>query len=217
VGWCPELIRPHQASQIGNQLAHVPQIKLSAGQITELGFSPEPQGIVLVLRQQIRRLSEVVPSRVGTWIGVESLQSPGNLGSIFRSGAAAAAPGIFLFGNRNEYQDVFDPLVVRSSMGAHFDLQIVRCTYREFAKWQFRSEFRVLGADPGGTLDYRKVGYRRPLLLMIGNERHGLSPGQLSSCDSLVRIPMARNVDSLNVAMATTVLLFESFNQQRVR
>ena len=67
------------------------------------------------------------------------------------------------------------------------------------------------GADAAGQLDYRKVAYRRPLLLMIGDERSGLSPGQLSSCDSLVSIPMARNIDSLNVAMAAMVLLFEAF------
>ena len=72
----------------------------------------------------------------------------------------------------------------------------------------------MLGADAAGQLDYRKVAYRRPLLLMIGDERSGLSPGQLSSCDSLVRIPMARNIDSLNVAMAATVLLFEAFRRR---
>ena len=217
VAHCPELARPYSACGIADRLARYPQLRLTKEQMTALGFSPEPQGIVLILRQQLLGLSDIVPRGAATWLGIETFRRPGNLGTIFRSAGASGSPGMFLFGNRGEHQDVFDPLVMRASMGTHFDLKFVRSTYREFAHWEFRLEFRVLGADARGPLDYRKVGYRRPLLLMIGNERSGLSPGQRSCCDDLVRIPMARPIDSLNAAMAATILLFEAFGQRRNR
>src|SRR5207248_1925643 len=116
--------------------------------------------------------------------------------------------GLMLFSNRGQTLDPFDPQVLRASMGSSLHLKIIRTSYRELAKWSYRSEVRVLGADSGGRLDFRGVKFRRPILLMVGDERDGLSPGQHSSCDALVKIPMASGIDSFNVAMAATVMLF---------
>jgi TrmH family RNA methyltransferase len=201
--------------QLRDALASYPQQTLTKAQMQELGFSPEPQGVALVLRQTPQILPESGTLRPGTWVGVESIRTPGNLGTILRSMVATGSPGVFLFGNQGRYQDIYEPGVIRASMGAHLRLKVVKTTYREFARWTYRSEFRVLGADAKGSLEYRSVNYRRLLLFMIGDERSGLSPGQRSACDDLVRIPMAAEIDSLNVAMAATVLLFESFGQRR--
>jgi TrmH family RNA methyltransferase len=215
VAWCPELARPYSTNSIADQLARYPQFRLTRSQMVELGFSPEPQGIALIIKQQRLALSKVHLRNPGAWLGIESIRTLGNLGTILRSMVAAGSPGLFLFGNRGTYQDVYDPQVVRASMGAQLALPVVQTTYRDFNQWTYRGEIRVLGADAAGGLDYRKVAYRRPLLFMLGGERSGLSPGQRSVCDSMVKIPMARHIDSLNVAMAATVLLFEAFGHQR--
>jgi TrmH family RNA methyltransferase len=131
-----------------------------------------------------------------------------------RSMKASGAEGLMMFGNRGQFLDPYDPSVLRASMGAQLGLRIVKTNYKELQRWTYRSEIRVLGADAAGRVDYRSVKFRRPVLLMVGDERSGLSPGQSSACDGLVKIPMASGVDSLNVAMAATVLLYEAFGQK---
>ena len=201
--------------ELWERLSEYPQIELRQDQLEALRFSPEPQGLILVLAQQTIGLQEVKTLKSGMWVGIESLQSPGNFGTILRSMVAADSAGLMLFGNRGQYEDAYDPTVIRASMGAHLMLPVVRTSYAELSRWSRRSEVRVLGADATAQLDYRAIKYRRPTLLMIGSERTGLSPGQRSICDDLVRIPMARGIDSLNVAMAATVILFEAFGQRR--
>jgi RNA methyltransferase, TrmH family len=93
-------------------------------------------------------------------------------------------------------------------------MKLVFTSHQQFRKWRHRYEFNVLGADGGAATDYRCVSYRRPTLFMLGDERKGLSDAQRNSCDGFVRIPMAGTVDSLNLAMAGTLLLFEVRNQR---
>ena len=183
-------------------------------EFTQLGFSPEPQGLALVLKQPWLHLDQVRLNGPSTWLGIESSRNPGNLGTILRAAKACGAEGLMVFGNRGQTADVFDPQVIRASMGAALQLRFVRTTYRELERWSYRSEIRVIGADAAGTLDYRQVKFRRPVLIMLGDERSGLSPGQTAACDVFARLPMARGVDSINVAMAATVLLYEAYGQK---
>jgi TrmH family RNA methyltransferase len=99
-------------------------------------------------------------------------------------------------------------------MGALFDQAVVFTSHREFRRWTGRDALIAIGADAGQGVDYRRVSYRRPSLFMLGDERSGLSPGQRASCDAFVRIPMAREMDSINVAMAGTILMYEARNQR---
>lgn len=210
--WCPELLNH---SHVLRKLQPAPGIRLTRQQFEQLPFSPEPEGIGLVLGQVTRDLNKVKLSHHATWIGLESIRNPGNLGTILRAAKASGAEGLMIFGNRGQTLDPYDPAVVRASMGASISLSYVRTSYDELRRWTYRSETRVLGADAEGPLDFRSVKFRRPVLIMVGNERSGLSPGQRSACDGFVRISMERGVDSLNVAMATTLLLFEAHGQKR--
>jgi TrmH family RNA methyltransferase len=119
-----------------------------------------------------------------------------------------------VFGPVRERADPFDPGCIRASMGASFRLKIVETSHREFRSWRHRYELRVLGADGGAPSDHRTVKMNRPLLIMLGSERDGLSEAQRITCDGFVRIPMSAGVDSLNVAMAGTVLLYEAWGQR---
>ncbi len=148
------------------------------------------------------------------WLGIESIRTPGNLGTILRCGEAVGATGLLIFGPHNAGPDPFDPGVVRASMGSIFGYRIIRTHHAEFRKWPRRSELRVFGATPTNAVDYRAVTYRRPVVLMLGDERSGLSEAQIATCDNFIRIPMKGCLDSLNVAMATAVWLYEVHNQR---
>ena len=99
-------------------------------------------------------------------------------------------------------------------MGSLFAHRLVRTTHRAFRRAPGRRGLLVLGGTPEATDDYRQPDYRRAVALMLGDERKGLSEGQRASCDGFVRIPMVGAPDSLNLAMAGTLMLYEALNQR---
>ena len=175
------------------------------------------QGVLLALRQRWESLPDVVePDHL--WIGVESVRTPGNLGTLMRSGDAVGATGLVVF-DRSEAGsplgvDPYDPAAVRATMGSLFSHRLIRTTHRVFRRWPLRRAVTVYGGTPEGAVDYRVPDYRGPTLLMLGDERNGLSPGQRGTCDGFVRIPMVGAPDSLNLAMAGTLMLYETLNQR---
>ena len=94
-------------------------------------------------------------------------------------------------------------------MGALFSQRLVRATWAGFAEWKRRHGCLLVGTSPQVTADYRDVPYRTPTVLWMGWERRGLSPAQQALCDVTARIPMAGRADSLNLAVATGVMLYE--------
>jgi TrmH family RNA methyltransferase len=165
--------------------------------------SQEPHGVAAVVRQPWATLPERPQRHV--WLAFEALRSTGNLGTAIRSAAAAGAHGIILVGDTI---DPFDPQVLRATMGAIFHQRIVRADPDQLLRWKRATGCTVIGASAGEGRDFRRVTYRRPLVLMMGSERHGLSPAQARLVDQAVRIPMTGRVDSLNVAVAASLLVY---------
>jgi TrmH family RNA methyltransferase len=100
-------------------------------------------------------------------------------------------------------------------MGALFKQLFVRTTPEEFGRWVKSRNVDVIGASPAGTAEYHAISYRRPAVLMLGGERKGLSEEQRILCRQIVKIPMVDGVDSLNVAVAGGLLLYEVFRSSR--
>jgi len=204
----------------GRRLAHslrekgIPCLEISSGIYTDLSKVEEPQGIAAVVRQRWERLERIRAETGCCWLAVDTIRSTGNLGTIFRTAEAVGAPGVFCIGDTI---DPYDPAVVRATMGSPtFRLRFVRTTEREFVAWKRRTGLRLIGASPHAKQDYQSIDYAAgPVALWLGSERQGLSAGQQGLCDTLVSIPMAGRSDSLNVAIASAVLLYEVYNQKR--
>jgi tRNA(Leu) C34 or U34 (ribose-2'-O)-methylase TrmL len=113
--------------------------------------------------------------------------------------------------------DPYDPSTVRATMGAIFRQRFVRTTVTEFRRWKRDSLYRLVGTSPSATTDYHMVSYDTPTILFMGEERKGLPPELQSLCDMMVSIPMIGEDNSLNLAVATSVMLYEMFNQRRDR
>lgn len=213
IAFCEERT-PRATREIIAQATACPVLKLKAERFDRLCRTEDPShGVLLVLRQTWRSLPDQVGRR-DLWLGVETIRNPGNLGTLLRSAVAAGARGLMVFGPPRDRADPFDPGCVRSSMGAIGGLQIVATSHREFRAWDRRFELRVFGATGEGSRDYRSVDMKKSCLIMLGHERSGLSDAQRLTSDSEIRIPMAGPTDSLNVAMAGTLLLYEAFNQR---
>lgn len=169
------------------------------------------QGIAAVVRQRWWSLDSLAPSAGLCWVAASAVQCPANLGTILRVSDAAAGAGVILIGSS---ADPYAPEAVQSSVGAVFTQKIVRATLPEFAESARRGGFNVVGTSPDGSADYRDAVYRPPLILLMGNERTGLPPEQQSLCDVTVKIPMLGRMDSLNVAVATGIVLYEALRQR---
>jgi TrmH family RNA methyltransferase len=212
---CPRLMSGALPFTIVNRAkkSGCPVLTCTDEEFRELSLANDGQGVLMVLRQRFEELPQQV-RRDDLWIGVESILSPGNLGTLLRAGEAAGATGLMVFGNAMERADPFDPATIRATMGSIFAHRYVATTHRDFRRWNRRYEVTVVGATAEAQTDYRSLSYRRPTVLMLGHERSGLSDAQRKTCDAFVRIPMRGRPDSLNVAMAGTLLLYEALNQR---
>jgi RNA methyltransferase, TrmH family len=177
-----------------------------------LSLAATPQGIAAILRQEWTPLTALRLDEGNSWLAVEGVESPGNLGTMIRTSEAAGAAGLILIGRT---ADPHDPAAVRATMGSLFSQKLVRTMPREFVAWSGRGRLMLVGASPQATHDYRAVRYDKPLVILVGSEKRGLSDELSQACDALVRIPIRRRgVDSLNVAVAAGILLYAALDQR---
>jgi TrmH family RNA methyltransferase len=184
----------------------VPGIRLSRELYRDLTLATEPQGLGAVLRQKWFPLEHLPATRDSLWLAVESIESPGNLGTIIRTAEAAGVTGVLIL---SPNCDPYDPATVRATMGSLFSQKLVRCSVPEFNCWTKSNRVSVVASSPTGLMDYKALAYRFPAALIVGSEKHGLSDQLLETADFVVRIPMRGGCDSLNAAVAAGVLLFE--------
>ena len=152
-------------------------------------------------------LKELRPGNGDVWVALDRVRDPGNLGTIIRTVDAVGARGIILVG---ETTDPFSVETVRATMGSIFAVPVAKATQDAFLAWRNGFPGLVVGTHLKGAVDYRTVDFSRgPVLLMMGNEQQGLPDALAESCDRLLRIPQAGRADSLNLAVATGVMLFE--------
>jgi TrmH family RNA methyltransferase len=206
------------SSAFGRELAQAQRdrgaryIEVTADVFQSLATKERAQGIGLVIRQRWETLARVQPGAEQCWVALDTVQYPGNLGTIIRTCDAVGGAGVILLGNTT---DPYDPAAVRASVGAIFSQRLARASFEQFAAWQRRHGVMVVGTSPAAPLEYQVVAYRPPLVLLMGSEPRGLSPEQQALCDVVVTIPMVGRGDSLNLAVATGIMLYEIFNQRR--
>ena len=213
---CPPLLIHPFAQRLVRRLgkAGVPILEVTPPVLHSLALVDDPQGIAAVVAQHWLPPERVQPRNELCWIALDSVQSPGNLGTILRTADAVGAGGLFLLGDS---VDPYDPATVRATMGALFSQRFVRTTAPALDQWKAQHGGLLVGTSPSAATDYQAVAYRAPTILLMGGERKGLPAALQARCDVTVRIPMIGHSDSLNLGVATSVLLYEVFNQRRSR
>ncbi len=170
-----------------------------------------PQGIAAVLKQRWERLQDIEPETGATWVALESAADAGNIGTIVRTCDATGAEGVILLDNT---ADPFDPVAMRASTGAIFTTRLVRANFDVFREWARERGIVVVGTSGVADEDYRTADYGDRTVLLMGSERAGLSDAYRSLCDQLVSIPMRGRADSLNLAVATALVLYEVLHRR---
>ena len=144
---------------------------------------------------------------------VEAIEKPGNLGTLLRGADAAGIGAVIVC---DPVTDIFNPNVVRSSTGVLFAVPVVVAEGTAVRAWLRARGIRAVATTPAAPTVYSKADLRGPLAIVMGSEQYGLSEFWLKESDLLVRIPMAGGADSLNVAMAAMVTLFEAVRQRNL-
>ncbi len=169
-----------------------------------------PDGVVAIAPQGTPL--DRVPTRPSLGIAVDRLQDPANLGSLIRTGAAVGCEGLWLGGDS---VDPYNPKVLRASAGQWFRMPLLPCgeLTAQVAQWQGQG-VQVVATAATATVPYWAVDWRSPTVVLLGNEGAGLSPALVERATMVVAIPMAAGVESLNVAIAAAILLFEAQRQR---
>lgn len=188
--------------------AGTPVADISADQFRSISSLPRASGIAAIVVQRKVRLEDCIVSPTDCFVALSRIRASGNFGSLIRTAAAVRASGFVLIGHST---DPFAPATIRASMGSVFRQKFFRCSWQEFALWKQACSVSCTGASPSGNLVYPHVEWTQPTVLMLGEERQGLSSRQKKYCDQFVRLPMADETDSLNIAVAGGILLYNIF------
>lgn len=182
-------------------------LEVSEKVLSSITRRDNPQMVVGVFTQRLVPLKDIRPGNGDVWVALDRVRDPGNLGTVIRTVDAVGAKGVILVGDTT---DPFSLETVRATMGSIFAVPVARASVEAFLAWRKGFPGLVAGTHLKGAVDYRSVDFSgKPVLLLMGNEQQGLPDDLAASCDRLLRIPQAGRADSLNLAVATGVMLFE--------
>ncbi len=186
-------------------------VELGREALAKAAYRERPEGLLGVVEQWRRTPAELRLSATPFLLVVEAIEKPGNLGTILRGADAAGVDAVIVC---DPVTDLFNPNVVRSSTGVLFALPVALGATGEVRAFLRERGIRTVATTPAATTLHHEADLTGPLALVMGSEQFGLGREWLEGCDERVRIPMAGQADSLNVAMAAIVTLFEAVRQR---
>ncbi|MDQ4061386.1 MAG: RNA methyltransferase [Pseudomonadota bacterium] len=213
-GWTPRLLLVDEgsgASGIVAELidwaaaAHAECLEVPAHILSKLSARDNPQTVIGVFPQRWAGEAAVQAGPADAWVALEEVRDPGNLGTIVRTVDAAGARGVILVGT---CCDPYSREAVRATMGSIFNVPLLRMEHAAFLRWLTAWPGQTVGTHLSAQTDFRD-DYAGPVLLVMGSEGPGLSAELTRACTRLVKIPMAGHADSLNLAIATALMLYE--------
>ena len=201
----PELVR----RQI--DLPAVELLTVSTAVFEKMSYRENPDGWLAIFPIPHLSLEDIKLSDPPLVIVAESVEKPGNLGAILRTADAAHVDAVLVCDPR---VDVYSPNVVRASRGAVFTVTVVETESTQALDWLRQQGIEILAATPSAEAEYTRQNLRLPLAIAVGTEDEGLSELWMTQADLRVRIPMMGKVNSLNVSIATALIVYEAVRQR---
>ncbi|MFW5803077.1 MAG: TrmH family RNA methyltransferase [Verrucomicrobiota bacterium] len=186
-------------------------LSVSAEVLSKMAYRDRPEGLIAVAPQRRRHIADLDLPANPFLLVAEAIEKPGNLGTMLRSADAAGVDALILC---DRCTDLFNPNVVRASIGTLFTVPVAEGTSEEVLQWLKDKGIATLAATPHTESVYTDVDLTRPIAITVGTEQYGLSKRWMERADLKVKIPMFGQADSLNVATATTLFLFEAVRQR---
>jgi len=187
--------------------------EVSPSLFKKLSYRDRPDGLLAICSQIYRNVNDLTLHKTDPpfFLVAESIEKPGNLGSILRSADGAGVDALFVC---DRCTDIYNPNVVRASVGTLFSLPVLELTSDETISYLRRHGVKIIATSPHAKDLFTQVDLSPPIAIVVGSEQFGLSSKWMEVADLIVHIPMNGVADSLNVATATTLLLYEVLRQR---
>lgn len=216
---CPELISTSEARRVTERLGEgswpsrpsIDVVEVSERAFARLAYGDRADGVVLVVRVPRTGLGDVELAGEPLVVVTEDVEKPGNVGAILRSADAVGASAVIAVGGT----DLFNPNVIRASVGTVFSVPVAAATPSEVVAWLRRRGLRIVASRVDADRLHVDADLRGPVAVVLGSEAEGLSEAWRGLDVEGVRLPMAGVADSLNVSVAAAVLLYEAWRQRR--
>lgn len=203
-----------------NENALIEQIEKTGAEIIacnesvfqKLSYRDRPDGLVAIANQMQQTLSDLILPPNPFLVIAEAIEKPGNLGTILRSADAAGVDAVIVC---DRCTDIYNPNVVRASVGTLFTIPVIEATSAETLHFLKEKNIQVVAATPAADAEFTDTNLSGSIAIAVGTEQLGLTDLWMSAADIQVRIPMHGVADSLNVATATTLLLYEVVRQRK--
>jgi len=218
---CPPLLKDAQAGACVASLIELENkgqtelFEVTPPVFAKIAYRGESGGLLLVVPYLQHVLENLPLGQPPFLVVVEGAEKPGNLGAILRTADAAGVDGLIVCGSGGESgTDIYNPNVVRASLGALFTVPTVPASNGRAQQWLKERHIQVVATTPEGKRPYTAVDLTGPIAILLGSESHGLSQDWLDTAQQQVVIPMHGAVDSLNLSVATALLLYEVVRQR---
>lgn len=189
-------------------------IEVSEQVYEKIAYRGSTEGVVAVVKEKNLELADLTLPENPLVVVVESVEKPGNLGAILRSADAAGVDAVIVC---DPLTDLYNPNLIRSSIGARFTVQCVACTSDECIEFLKARNIQILTAQLQDSSLYYDTDMTRPTAIVMGTEATGLTDKWRKAADSHIRIPMLGKLDSLNVSVSAAILMFEAVRQRTMK
>ncbi len=212
-----EIARKERAGRLIDALKKVAgkSVSVTENLLESISYTKTPQGIIVLASRPAddETSFKAKQSEAPLLVVMRGINNPVNVGAILRTAEAAGATGVIATENT---ADSFSPKALRGAMGSAFRVPVwTGAKYSDVVRWCKERGTRTICADAAASKTYTEVDWRGPSALILGPESTGLSPDEIAVADEAVRIPMQGSVESLNVAVATGILLYEAAKQRK--
>lgn len=208
---CPELLKKGEYPNILDDIPTASKYEVSEAIFQKIAYREGSDGLLSLLHPHSHQLSDLKLSENPFIIVLEAVEKPGNLGAILRTADAAQADAVIIC---DPLVDIYNPNVIRSSVGCLFTVQTAACSSEEALEWLNEKGIKSYAAELTTSQWYQDTDFTAPSAIVMGTEADGLTNFWLRNAGARVKIPMRGKIDSLNVSVSTAVLTFEAMRQR---
>jgi RNA methyltransferase, TrmH family len=207
--FCPNLAKESAAVDLAGK--QTPLISVSQNVFETIAYRENRDGLLGVFKQKTTKLNDLKLGQNPLVIVLEAVEKPGNLGAILRTADAAGADAIIVCDPKT---DLFNPNVIRASLGCVFTKQVASCTNEEALEYLKNKKIRTIATTPYTDTFYFNEDLAQPTAIVMGTEADGLSDFWLQNANIQTKVPMLGEADSLNVSACLSVVIYEAVRQR---
>jgi TrmH family RNA methyltransferase len=213
---CPEIWNPADQGKIQRILRAFEGVvyETTPKVFEKISYGERTEGILGLAVPVLKTLKDLTLRKLPLVVVVERVEKPGNLGAILRTADAVGVDAVMVCDGRT---DVFNPNVIRASLGTVFTNTVVSASNQDVAEFLKMGQFKIYASSPQASLIYTQVDWTAPSAVVVGSEQEGLSDFWLKHATQTIKIPMNGKIDSLNVSVSTAVVLYEALRQRSVQ